>query len=65
VAPTTFLGINVADRVLIPKGGLAWGTVTEAQPKRRMARGGKMKSSWTEISWEALPPPSVFLPEIT
>ena len=28
--------------VVIPKGGLALGTVTEAQPKRRMARGGKL-----------------------
>src|SRR6266567_4623033 len=28
--------------LLIPKGGIAWGTVTEAQPKRRMARGGKL-----------------------
>lgn len=32
-----------ADNVLvIPKGGIAWGTVTEAQPKRRMGRGGKL-----------------------
>jgi hypothetical protein len=35
--------INVADRVVIPKGGLAWGTVTKAQPKRRMAHGGKLE----------------------
>jgi len=28
--------------VVIPKGGLAFATVTEAQPKRRMARGGKL-----------------------
>jgi hypothetical protein len=27
---------------VIPKGSLALGTVTEAQPKRRMARGGKL-----------------------
>lgn len=27
---------------VIPKGGLAFATVTEAQPKRRMARGGKL-----------------------
>jgi hypothetical protein len=27
---------------VIPKGGIAWATVTEAQPKRRMARGGKL-----------------------
>ena len=30
------------DTLVIPKGGIAWGTVTEAQPKRRMARGGKL-----------------------
>jgi hypothetical protein len=28
--------------LVIPKGGLAFGTVTEAQAKRRMARGGKL-----------------------
>jgi PEGA domain-containing protein len=35
--------IRVADTLIIPKGGIAWGTVTEAQPKRRMARGGKLE----------------------
>ena len=35
--------IRVADVLIIPKGGIAWGTVTEAQPKRRMARGGKLE----------------------
>ena len=30
------------DVLVIPKGGIAWGTVTDAQPKRRMARGGKL-----------------------
>jgi hypothetical protein len=35
--------IKVSDIVVIPKGGIAWGTVTEAQPKRRMARGGKLE----------------------
>jgi len=35
--------IKVSDVVVIPKGGIAWGTVTEAQPKRRMARGGKVE----------------------
>jgi hypothetical protein len=30
---------------LDPRGGLAWRTVTEAQPKRRMARGGKAGDS--------------------
>jgi hypothetical protein len=28
--------------LVIGKGGIAWGTVTEAQAKRRMARGGKL-----------------------
>ena len=28
--------------MVIPKGGLAFATVTEAQAKRRMARGGKL-----------------------
>jgi hypothetical protein len=34
--------IRVADLLVIPKGGVAWGSVTEAQAKRRMARGGKL-----------------------
>jgi hypothetical protein len=34
--------IKVDGVLVIPKGGVAWGTVTEAQPKRRMARGGKL-----------------------
>lgn len=35
--------IRVADALIIPKGGIAWGTVTEAEPKRRMGRGGKLE----------------------
>src|ERR1700676_1246367 len=35
--------VRVADMLVIPKGGVAWGTVTEAQSKRRMARGGKLE----------------------
>jgi hypothetical protein len=35
--------IKVSEIIVIPKGGIAWGTVTEAQPKRRMARGGKLE----------------------
>ncbi|HUB01412.1 MAG TPA: PEGA domain-containing protein [Terriglobales bacterium] len=35
--------ISVNGILVIPKGGLAFGTVTEAQPKRRMARGGKLE----------------------
>jgi hypothetical protein len=34
--------IAVNSTVVIPKGGLAFATVTEAQSKRRMARGGKL-----------------------
>jgi PEGA domain-containing protein len=35
--------ISVNGTLIIPKGGVAFGTVTEAQPKRRMARGGKLE----------------------
>jgi hypothetical protein len=35
--------IKILDVVIIPKGGIAWGTITEAVPKRRMARGGKLE----------------------
>ena len=35
--------IRIADTLIIPKGGIAWGTVTEAQSKRRMGRGGKLE----------------------
>ena len=35
--------ISVNGTLVIPKGGFAFGTVTEAQPKRRMARGGKLE----------------------
>src|ERR1700733_3313635 len=35
--------IKISDVVIVPKGGIAWGTVTEVQPKRRVARGGKLE----------------------
>lgn len=35
--------IKISDTLIVPKGGIAWGTVTEAEPKRRMARGGKLE----------------------
>jgi PEGA domain len=35
--------VMVGDVVVIAKGGVALGTVTEAVPKRRMARGGKLE----------------------
>lgn len=34
--------ININGKLVIPKGGLAFATVTGAQSKRRMARGGKL-----------------------
>jgi len=34
--------ISLNGTLVIPKGGLAFATVTQAQPKRRMARGGKL-----------------------
>src|SRR5438045_722768 len=34
--------VSVNGSLVIPKGGIAWGTVTEAEPKRRMGRGGKL-----------------------
>ena len=34
--------VKIHDVVVIPRGGTAWGTVTEAQPKRRMGRAGKL-----------------------
>src|SRR5882724_2764706 len=34
--------VKVKDAIVIARGGMAWGTVTEAQPKRRMGRGGKL-----------------------
>lgn len=35
--------VKVGTVTVIPQGGIAWGTVTEAQPKRRMGRGGKLE----------------------
>lgn len=34
--------VNLGEMVVIPKGSMAMATVTEAVPKRRMARGGKL-----------------------
>jgi hypothetical protein len=34
--------VKVHDVIVIPRGGMAWATVTEAQPKRRMGRAGKL-----------------------
>ena len=34
--------VNVNGVLVAPRGGIAWATITEAQPKRRMGRGGKL-----------------------
>src|SRR5262245_31193735 len=34
--------VKFGETIIIPRGGIAWATITEAQPKRRMARGGKL-----------------------
>src|SRR5690348_12025713 len=34
--------VRIGNLLVVPKGGVAWATVTEAQSKRRMARGGKL-----------------------
>jgi hypothetical protein len=34
--------VRFKDVLIVPRGGIAWATVTEAQHKRRMARGGKL-----------------------
>lgn len=34
--------VRVGDVVVIPQGGIAWATVTEAEHKKRMGRGGKL-----------------------
>ena len=37
--------IKVGDLLVIPKGSMAWGTVTKAQHKRRLGRAGKLDIS--------------------
>jgi PEGA domain len=34
--------VFASNTLIVPKGGIAWGTVTEAEAKKRMARGGKL-----------------------
>jgi hypothetical protein len=34
--------VKIGDIVVIPQGGIAWATVTEAEHKKRMGRGGKL-----------------------
>lgn len=35
--------VRVADTLIIPKDAIAWGSVTEAEHKRRLGRGGKLE----------------------
>ena len=35
--------VRILDTLIISKSGIAWGTVTEAQSKRRMGRAGKLE----------------------
>ena len=37
-----FEDVKLADLVIIPRGGIAWATITEAEPKKLMGRGGKL-----------------------
>jgi hypothetical protein len=41
--------VRVADVVLIPRGSTAWATVTAAEPKKRMGRGGKLDISIDKV----------------
>ena len=34
--------VKVGDQIVIPKASIAWGTVTDAEAKRRMGRAGKL-----------------------
>ncbi len=41
--------VKLKELIVIPRGGIAWGTVTEAQAKRRMARGGKLNVNIDDV----------------
>ncbi len=41
--------VKVHDIVVIPRGGIAWGTITEAQAKRRMGREGKLNINIDDV----------------
>lgn len=41
--------VKVKDVLVIPKGGIAWGSITEAQPHRRMGRAGKLDLKLDEV----------------
>src|SRR3989442_11483520 len=40
---------KVKDLIVIPRGGIAWGTITKAQHKGRMARGGKPTENINDV----------------
>ena len=41
--------VKIKDVIVVPRGGLALATVTEAQAKRRMARGGKLNVNIDDV----------------
>jgi hypothetical protein len=41
--------VKAKDVVVIPKGSIAWGEITEAQPHRRMGRSGKLDIKINEV----------------
>ena len=41
--------VKVHDDIVIPRGGIAWGTITEAQAKRRMGREGKLNINIDDV----------------
>jgi hypothetical protein len=41
--------VKVHEAIVIPRGGIAWGTITEAQPKRRMGREGKLNINIDDV----------------
>ena len=41
--------VKVGDKVVVPKGGVAWGTVTEARGKEGWLVVGNWKSSWIQF----------------
>jgi hypothetical protein len=41
--------IKVKDVIVVPRGGIALATITEAQHKRRMARGGKLNVNIDDV----------------
>src|SRR5712691_12251035 len=41
--------VKVKDVIVVPRGGIALATITEAQHKRRMARGGKLNVNIDDV----------------